>query len=83
MLDKIKKGDKCNLILLDIRMPEISGMKCLKIIKDIKSEIPVFALTAFATPEDEQAFLQHGFADFIKKPVDPEELVEKINKIIK
>jgi CheY-like chemotaxis protein/two-component sensor histidine kinase len=83
MLDSIKSGVKCDLILLDIRMPEISGVECVKIIKETRKDIPVFALTAFAAEGDKEHLLKQGFDDYIKKPVNPEELIGKINDIVK
>ena len=62
-----------DLILMDIMMPEMDGFKVLKKIRanDKWSEVPVFAVTAKAMKSDKDVILNHGFADFIPKPVNP------------
>lgn len=60
-----------DLILLDIQLPDISG---LEVIRWLKAEtalqsIPVIALTAFAMKGDQEMFLQSGFDAYISKPI--------------
>ena len=69
-----------DLILLDIRMPEISGVDCLKKIRELSFKTPVIALTAFAGQGDEERFLNTGFDDYISKPISIKEFINLINK---
>jgi PAS domain S-box-containing protein len=76
---ELKEKD-ADLILLDIRMPELSGAECLKEIRNIKSGIPVIALTAFAMENDKDKYIAMGFNDYISKPVDIDDFISKINR---
>ena len=73
-----------DLILMDIMMPEMDGFKVLKKIRanDKWSEVPVFAVTAKAMKSDKDVILNHGFADFIPKPVNPTIISFKIEKLL-
>ena len=72
------------LILLDIAMPEVNGLEVLKMIRDAEKKsgielgdgIPVIMVTAYKQPFIE-AF-DRGCDDYILKPIDPDELVQKI-----
>jgi PAS domain S-box-containing protein len=74
----IKDNTPVNLILMDIRMPDMDGVTACKLIKTIKPEIPVIAQTAFAMKGDEDNFLEQGFDDYIPKPIKTEELFRKV-----
>ncbi len=74
--------NKFDLIIMDIKMPELNGIECLKIIKTIDPEIPVIACTAYAHANDEKNLLQEGFDDYISKPINRKELLYLIQKRI-
>lgn len=60
-----------DLILMDIQLPEISGLELARLIKaddDLKS-IPIIAITAFAMKGDEDKILQSGCEGYIAKPI--------------
>ena len=74
-------------ILMDIRMPEMDGLKATEAIRaldrpDAKT-IPIIALTANAFDEDVQRSLQAGLNAHLTKPVEPEVLFETLEKMIK
>jgi len=73
-----------DLILLDIMMPGMDGFQTINKIKENKkwARIPVYAVTAKAMIEDKQVILNHGFDDYISKPVSSNILAFKIQKII-
>ena len=73
---------KPNLILLDLLMPRINGYEFLKELKsDIKNnDIPVIVISALSDNENVQKALQLGATDFIKKPADIQQLLEKVNQ---
>ncbi len=74
-----------DLILLDIMMPEIDGIEiCRQLKSDPETEnIPVIIVTAKGEPKKvEEAFLA-GCSDYITKPIDKIELLEKISKFLK
>ena len=72
-----------DLVLMDIQLPDISGVEAMKQIKaKAKRRIPVIALTAFAMKGDEERYLQEGFDGYISKPIDIDVLRETIRKNI-
>jgi CheY-like chemotaxis protein len=75
-----KKNPDINLILMDIRMPEMGGLEATKHIRTINRETPIIAFTAFALSDDEAIALEFGCDDYISKPVRPEFLLKKINE---
>lgn len=72
--------NKIDLILMDIKMPEMDGFEAAKRIKQVKPDIPIIAQTAFASREDKMNSLQSGCDDYIAKPIEIELLISKINK---
>lgn len=82
-LEKIKNKKKYDLILLDDMMPKKSGVETLKELKTIEGfNIPVIALTANAITGMREKYLQDGFNDFLSKPLEKEELIKVLNKIM-
>ena len=83
-IDKIKKGEKYNVILLDIMMPEMSGETTFNKLKEIDGfSIPVVALTADAVSGAKEKYLEEGFDEYIAKPFTRDQIKEKLDKIIK
>ncbi len=67
-----------NLILMDIQLPELDGLKATRRIRQLAdpmcSSVPVLAITANAGPQDISRFLDAGMNDFIFKPIDANKL---------
>ena len=79
------KDNRPDLILMDVRMPEMDGfetMRCLKQQMTPGQEIPVIFLTADENAESEKQGLELGAMDFIKKPFVPEVLSLRVKHII-
>lgn len=81
---KMIKNEKPDLILLDLKMPGISGFDFLKKLytEDSNKSIPVIAVTAFNEDSYIKASYQLGVKDVIIKPVEIDELVDKIKNVI-
>lgn len=75
-----KKHPDINVILMDIRMPEMGGLEATKYIRSVNRNIPIIAFTAFALSDDEAIALEFGCDDYISKPVRPDYLLKKINE---
>jgi PAS domain S-box-containing protein len=74
-----------DLLLLDIRMPEMDGYEVAKYIRHHQKagirKLPILAMTAHAFQEEREKCFEAGMNDYISKPIDFEELVEKILKL--
>jgi YesN/AraC family two-component response regulator len=73
-----KKQNCVVLILSDINMPEINGLELLKIIKTQFPNLKVFMITAYGDDENYRLSQEYGADDYIHKPVDFDQLKEKI-----
>ncbi len=73
-----------DLILMDIQLPEVSGLEVTKWIKadDRLADIPVIAITAFAMKGDEQRILQGGCEAYLSKPISIASFIETIQRFI-
>lgn len=82
---QIIKKEVVNLILLDLLMPRVSGYDFLKEIKSSEStrNIPVIIVSAITDPENRRKSLELGAIDFINKPIDIQNFIERIEAIIK
>lgn len=70
-----------NIILMDIKMPEMDGYEATVAIRKLSANVPIIAVTAFAYPEDMRRILTNGFNGCLSKPVDANELKNKILEI--
>ena len=73
---------KPDLIIMDIQLPEISGLEITKQLKqdDELRSIPVIAVTAFAMKGDEQKIREGGCEDYISKPISVARFIEVVKK---
>lgn len=67
-----------DLVVSDIRMPELSGIELLEIIKENYPELPVIMITAFASPDDAVIAMKNGAFDYISKPFNVDEIINVI-----
>ena len=73
-----------DVLLLDIRMPEVSGLDILRVIglDPILQHIPVLILTAASDPATRKQALDLGASDFLQKPIDPNELLPRVRNAV-
>ena len=76
--------NKPDLILMDIQLPEVSGLEVTQRIKSNKdlADIPVIAVTAFAMKGDEERIRQGGCEDYIAKPISVASFLEKVKRYL-
>ena len=83
-LDRIRKGDKYDLILLDEDVPYLSWNVVMKKLKNIKGfNIPVIILTKNDGMNNIKEYKDVGITDYILKPIDKDYLMNKISKYLK
>lgn len=71
-----------NLILMDIKMPEMNGLDATQIIRRTFTDIPIIAQSAYAFEDDKKRALESGCTDFLPKPFTKKQLSEIIRKAI-
>lgn len=80
---KIIKNEKIDLVLLDIRMPEMDGITTLKKIKELNKTLNIIIITGFGSIETAVEAMKNGAIDYVKKPFNLKQLLEKINTALK
>ena len=81
---KIARQEVPDLILMDIQLPEVSGLEVTKWIKedDNLRHIPVIAVTAFAMKGDEEKILEGGCQAYIAKPISVASFLSTVEKFL-
>lgn len=70
-----------NLVILDIRMPDMNGTELLKLTKKINPAIEVIMLTAYSDIKYVEEAMKNGALEYIIKPIDLKELIIKIERV--
>ncbi|RLB30740.1 MAG: response regulator [Deltaproteobacteria bacterium] len=73
---------KYDVILTDIRMPDIGGMRVLRDVKRIHQSLPVIMITGYASVDSAVQAMKLGAADYIEKPFEPEQLIDSVNRAL-
>ena len=78
----ICNSEKVDIVLMDIKMPDLNGLEATIEIKKDFPNLPIISQTAYAMEEDEIASIEAGCDDYISKPIRPENLLSKMSKYI-
>jgi CheY-like chemotaxis protein len=87
-IEAVEKYQKLSpdLILMDVHMPKLDGVKATKKIREIElstgKNVPIIALTAGALKEERENCFANGMNDFLTKPLVPEKIKEMLNKFL-
>ena len=81
--EAIAKYLECNpaIILMDIGMPVVDGYQATDAIRQLSSDIPIVAVTAFAYDEDRRKVMSRGFNGYLSKPLNKDELFRMLHKM--
>jgi|SRR5580658_890252 two-component system cell cycle response regulator DivK len=81
---KLARETRPDLILMDIQLPEVSGLEVTQWLKDDESlrSIPVVAVTAFAMKGDEEKILQGGCEAYLSKPISVAKFFETVDHFL-
>ena len=74
--------DRFDLVLTDQAMPNMTGTELAKILKSIRSDIPIVLCTGFSETVNEERLKAIGISEFLLKPVEIEELAQVIRKVL-
>ncbi|WP_297088435.1 ABC transporter substrate binding protein [uncultured Draconibacterium sp.] len=80
-IEMAKNNNDIDLILMDIKMPDINGFEATRQIRAFNNSVKIIAQTAFARPEDSRKALAAGCNAFMAKPIVKEELLAQISKL--
>lgn len=80
----IAREHRPDLILMDIQLPEVSGLEITRMLKgdDDLKDIPVIAVTAFAMKGDEEKIREGGCEGYIAKPISVASFLETVQKFL-
>jgi CheY-like chemotaxis protein len=76
------RNDWFDLVLMDIKMPIMDGLEATKKIKELKPGLPIVALTANAFDSDRVAAEEAGCCGFLSKPVNRDECITLLKKVL-
>lgn len=81
---RIARDTEPDLIIMDIQLPEVSGLEVTKWLKedDALQTIPVIAVTAFAMKGDEEKIREGGCQDYIAKPISVGNFIQTVQKYL-
>lgn len=79
-VEMCKYNDNISLVLMDIKMPVMNGIEATKIIKEMKPNLPVLAVTAYAKSNDEYLIREAGCDEIIAKPVQKDDFLRTLLK---
>ena len=79
-VDQVKNHPEIDLVLMDLKMPEMDGFAATRQIKLLRPELPVIAQTAYSFTEEREKAEQAGCDDYLSKPIKRMVLIETIRK---
>ena len=79
---ELASSEPVDVVLSDVRMPEMDGMALLDALQEMAPELPVVMLTAYGTVGDAVAAMRAGASDYLLKPVQFEEVLMRIERVL-
>jgi CheY-like chemotaxis protein len=76
------ENERIDLVLMDIRMPEMNGIDATRAIKRFRRNLPIIAQTAFSYNNEDEKILEAGCSKVITKPMSPQVLISSIMEYI-
>ena len=78
----LASSEQIDIVLSDVRMPEMDGMALLKALQEMAPQLPVVMLTAYGTVSDAVSAMRAGAVDYLLKPVQFEEVLMRIQRAL-
>lgn len=82
-IELCRKTEDIDLVLMDIMLPDISGIDATKTIKSFRNDLPIIAQTAYAMAGDREKCIEAGCDEYIPKPLSKIALLNLIAKYLK
>lgn len=80
---ELLKKDFFDLLITDLRMPDIDGIELIEMVKQVDDQIPFIIITAYGTIESAVEAMRKGAFDYITKPFRQEQILLTIEKVMK
>lgn len=81
-LEKCRLNEKIELVLMDLKMPVMDGYQATRLIRKLRPDLKIIAITAHAMSGDEHLAFQAGCSDYLTKPFESQVFYSKISKYI-
>lgn len=81
-VEMVKQNNQIDLVLMDVKMPNLNGYEAIKQIKALGKTMPIIALTAYVLEDEINRYQDMGCNDFIPKPLKIDDFLSTINKYI-
>jgi CheY-like chemotaxis protein/nitrogen-specific signal transduction histidine kinase len=82
-VEKVRSGEKYDVIFMDHMMPGMDGLEAVRIIRGLDYDGPIVALTANAAKGQSEIYLNNGFNGYLSKPIDMRELNVALNRFVR
>lgn len=79
-VDMCRDNPDIDLVLMDIKMPDMNGLEATSVIREFNNHLPIIALTAYAMADDKDMSLEAGCNDYISKPVKRNRIFSVLSK---
>jgi len=77
-VDLYRKNPDIDIILMDIKMPQLNGFEATRRIREFNKDVIIIAQTAYAMSDDREKAIEAGCNDYISKPINKKRILEKI-----
>jgi|LSQX01.3.fsa_nt_gb two-component system sensor histidine kinase EvgS len=79
----VEKRSDIDLVFMDMKMPVMDGYTATGIIKKMRKDLPVIAITAYGLNEQKNEILNAGCDDYLAKPIQAMQIFDKVEKFLK
>ncbi len=83
LLAEFGRGNKPDLIIMDIQLPGADGLQLTRKVKSMDKSIPIVAYTSYAMTGDRERCLESGCDEYVSKPIDLDRFVEIVIRYLK
>ncbi len=82
IINCVEDGNEIDLIIMDLKMPEIRGDEATMLLRENNCNIPIIIQSAISSADDIERFEEIGCNKFLRKPINKKELIENVNELL-